>query len=120
MQFCSTFPIFVKHCAVFTLLPKSLTQYFKIFPITAVVVHASAYSTDEINTENGYVDSAFNNETFYFDSHLYEWSSGETDYLNVSIKKVNYFTPDGTILQDYKLLDIYPSSFEEIVNICNH
>lgn len=88
-----------------------------VMAITAVVVHASAYSTDEINTENGYVDSAFNNETFYFDSHLYEWSSGETDYLNVSIKKVNYFTPDGTILQDYKLLDIYPSSFEEIVKI---
>ena len=95
-------------------------QGFGSANVTAVladIVYASAWADVTISLNQGYPTSIIKNDDFYQDSGLVTYSSGATDFIKNTTKKVNRFTPTGTIEIDYSG-DYHASSIEEIEVVC--
>ena len=97
-------------------------QGFENANVTAVlaeIVYASAWAESELGIGKGYSDSLIDDRTFYDDSLLYEWSSGDTDFIDVTNKKVEKFTANGVQEVNYTHEpDFFASSIEEIEAVC--
>ncbi len=97
-------------------------QGFENANVTAVlaeIVYASAWAESELGIGKGYSDSLIDDRTFYDDSLLYEWSSGDTDFIDVTNKKVEKFTANGVQEVNYTHEpDFFASSIEEIESVC--
>ena len=97
-------------------------QGFENTNVTAVlaeIVYASAWADVELGIGEGYSNSLIDDITFYEDSLLHEWSSGVTDFIDVTNKKVEQFTEKGVQEVNYTHEpDFFASSIEEIELVC--